>query len=177
MLGTLPAEYGPNAERTCRAPRRKTDPSDSSMKASDLKVQAIRRVPGRPFVKNDPRACKHPPGRPPMGKAIPDLLRWCGAMKCPDQMAVELRKLFNLPANTPLTVEQATIMRARLEALKGSNQHLAFVAERTEGKAIDRLSVEGATMTIVETIIDGGSQTENNKAAPDAPAPGAKPTP
>ena len=137
------------------------------MSGSNIKQQEIRKGKpwGKPFVKGDPRICKHPAGRPPMGKAIPDLLRWVGAMACPETMAVELRKLFGLPANTPLNVEQATIMRARLEALKGGHQHLEFVATRTEGKAVDRVSIEGTMLTIVETLVDGG--TEQGAPAPE----------
>jgi hypothetical protein len=75
-----------------------------------------------------------------------------------------MRRIFGLPPTEPLTVNQATALRCRLEALKGSHQHLQFIADRTEGKAPERLAIEGGAIAVVEEIVDGRQ---------GAPAPGA----
>jgi hypothetical protein len=123
-----------------------------------------RKPGGRPFVKGDPRIKPNRNGRPPAKRCIPDLLRWSGDLPAPEALVAEMRRIFGLPPTEPLTVNQATALRCRLEALKGSHQHLQFIADRTEGKAPERLAIEGGAIAVVEEIVDGRQ---------GAPAPGA----
>ena len=105
--------------------------------------------------KDDPRRCVHPPGRPPIAKCIPDLLRWSGGLQAPNQFVEKIRKFFNLPENTMITVDQACILRSRMEAMNGDANHLKFWAERAEGKVTDKLELSGgAKLEIVEEIVD-----------------------
>lgn len=96
----------------------------------------------------------NPAGRKPIGKSIPDLLRWAGDQKTPEQLAAKMRSVYNLPPTMPLTVEQTTALVVYANALKGSIQHIQFIADRTEGKVKDVLAVQsGDSMTVVEEII------------------------
>jgi hypothetical protein len=53
-----------------------------------------------------------------------------------------MREFFRIPDDHTLTVDQATILRCRLEAMRGSHQHMQFWSERTEGKVKDVLQIE-----------------------------------
>jgi hypothetical protein len=64
-----------------------------------------------------------------------------------------LRQAFNLPQSYPLTVHEASVLRCWLDALRGSMPHLQFIADRTEGKAPERLSIKGTTLMVVEEIV------------------------
>ena len=100
----------------------------------------------------------NPAGRPPKPKCIPDLLRWSGELEAPEALVAKMRAVFNIPASQKLTVNEATILRSRMEALNGDSRHLAFWAERTEGKTTDRLEVSGGTkLEIVEEIVDANA--------------------
>lgn len=100
----------------------------------------------------------NPKGRPPKPKCIPDLLRWSGELEAPEALVAKMRTVFGIPASQKLTVNEATILRSRMEALNGDSRHLAFWAERTEGKTTDRLEVSGGTkLEIVEEIVDANA--------------------
>ena len=108
--------------------------------------------------KDDPRRCKSPPGRPPAPKCIPDLLRWSGALEAPEALVAKMRTVFGIPAEKKLTVDEATILRCRMEALNGDAKHLLFWAERTEGKTTDKLEIAGGQrLEIVEEIVDANA--------------------
>ena len=100
----------------------------------------------------------NPTGRPKLVKTIPDLLRWSGALDAPEALVAKMRGVFNIPPEEKLTVDQATILRSRMEALNGDSRHLAFWAERTEGKTTDRLEIAGGQrLEIVEEIVDANA--------------------
>jgi hypothetical protein len=81
----------------------------------------------------------NPKGRPSKPKCIPDLLRWAGGLKCPENMAATMRVMFGVKGD--LTVEQALILRSIAAGLKGDIKHIEFWAERTEGKSVQPLDV------------------------------------
>lgn len=100
----------------------------------------------------------NPNGRPPAPKCIPDLLRWSGALEAPEALVAKMRGVFRIPEKEKLTVDQACILRSRMEAMNGSAQHLAFWAERSEGKVKDTLAIEGGQrLEIVEEIVDANA--------------------
>jgi hypothetical protein len=100
----------------------------------------------------------NPAGRKPNVKTISDLLRWSGELEAPEQLVEKMRKVFGIAPDVRLTVDQATILRCRIEALQGDARHLQFWAERTEGKIRETLKLEGGqSLTIVEEIVDGGT--------------------
>ena len=111
--------------------------------------------PGRPFTgRGDPRNGRSP-GRPPAPRCIADLLRWAGALQAPEKLCEEMRRVFGIPADQPLTVDQATILRVRVDALRGESRAVEFWADRTEGRAPETLHREGgAVMEIVEEIVE-----------------------
>ena len=100
----------------------------------------------------------NPNGRPPTAKCIPDLLRWSGALIAPESLVSKMRQVFEIPEHTQLTVDQACILRSRMEAMNGSVQHLEFWANRTEGKVRDVIALEGGQrLEIVEEIVDANA--------------------
>ena len=113
-------------------------------------------VRGKPFSKgDDPRRAVGLGGRPPAPKCIADLLRWSGSLAAPAELCAKMRAAFDIPEDQPLTVDQATILRCRVEALKGSHPHLQFWADRTEGKVKDTLALEGGVaLAVVEEIVE-----------------------
>jgi hypothetical protein len=121
------------------------------MDASDKNENKTRDKNLVKFKKGNPGG----PGRPPIAKCIPDLLRWSGGLQAPNQFVEKIRKFFNLPENTMITVDQACILRSRMEAMNGDANHLKFWAERAEGKVTDKLELSGgAKLEIVEEIVD-----------------------
>jgi len=70
-----------------------------------------------------------------------------------------MREFFRIPDDHTLTVDQATILRCRLEAMRGSHQHMQFWSERTEGKVKDTLALEGGVaLAVVEEIVEAKTQ-------------------
>ena len=100
----------------------------------------------------------NPAGRKPIGKSIPDLLRWAGKQRSPEQLAEKMRAVYNLPSTTPLTVEQTTALVVYANAMKGSIQHIQFIADRTEGKVKDVLDIteNAVKLRIVEEVVRVG---------------------
>jgi len=100
----------------------------------------------------------NPAGRPRIGKTIPDLLRWAGKQRSPEQLAAKMRAVYNLPPDMPLTVEQTTALVVYANAMKGSIQHIQFIADRTEGKVKDVLDIteNAVKLRIVEEVVRVG---------------------
>jgi hypothetical protein len=100
----------------------------------------------------------NPKGRPPVAKCIPDLLRWSGGLTAPEELVSKMRKVFGIKDSEKITVDQACILRSRMEAMNGDARHLAFWAERTEGKTTDKLEIAGGQrLEIVEEIVDANA--------------------
>lgn len=79
-----------------------------------------------------------------------------------------MRRVFGIPADQPLSVDQATILRVRLEALRGNVKHVEFWADRTEGRAPETIHLEGGTMLeVVEQIVEAPTTTPTIVATPD----------
>jgi hypothetical protein len=94
-----------------------------------------------PFVKGDPRICKHPPGRPPAIRCIADILRRIGHEKAPEALQEAMRKAFGL--TKPITMEEAALRRVYIDACKGDMKAVEFIANRTEGASVQRIMNEG----------------------------------
>ena len=117
-------------------------------------INECKKVRGVPFKKgDDPRRNPCPPGRPPNIKTIPDLLRWSGSLDAPDALVAKMRAIFKIPDDQPLTVEEAIILRSRMEAMNGSIQHIVWQADREEGKVSERLEVKGSSSIDFDSIV------------------------
>lgn len=68
----------------------------------------------------------NPKGRPKKGSAIADILNEIGK----ETIEVDGRKI---------TKREAVMKKVYAEAIKGNNWAVQFIADRTEGKAIDRI--------------------------------------
>ena len=96
----------------------------------------------------------NPAGRPKMGHAIADLLRWAENLKAPEGLESRMREIYELPEEEPLTVKQVVILASMLQAMKGDRAHIQFWAERTEGRMPETLNVEQQNkMVVVEEIV------------------------
>jgi len=110
----------------------------------DADKQPKNKLKGKPFTKGH---SGNPNGRPPKLKCIPDLLRWASKLKCPDNTAMAMCKLFDI--EPPITVEQALVLRSVVEGLKGNVNHLEFWAERTEGKPTQPIDLNAEQPLVV----------------------------
>lgn len=114
----------------------------------------------------------NPKGRAPAIKTIPDLLRWSGALQAPSVVVAKMREVYGLSPDTELTVDQACILRSRIEAMNGCAKHLQFWAERTEGKSIDTLRLEdGRQLEIVTNVIRKHSTSDAGRSPVPAKLP------
>ena len=80
-------------------------------------------VTGKGFM---PGQSGNPGGRPKKGSAIADILNEIGSE------TVELN-------GQTITKREAVLRKVYAEAVKGNNWAVQFIADRTEGKAIDRI--------------------------------------
>ena len=85
----------------------------------------------------------NPKGKPKGAKSIPDFLRRSGGWKCPDGFLENLKKHFGDDLIDSLTIDQATLMQVRLDALKGNSWAVGFIADRTEGKVANEHKIGG----------------------------------
>jgi hypothetical protein len=98
---------------------------------------------------NDPR--RNTRGRGRQALQIPDLLRRIGEDKLPAEIAGKLPEHIR----SSKTMLQALMRATYLRALQGESWAVQFVAERTEGKVKDVLSLEGGQrLEITEEIVD-----------------------
>ena len=133
----------------------------------DMQLNGKRKAPKTAWTK-ETRPVGVGAGRPKAVHCIPDLLRWAGALNAPEALVAKMRTTFNIPADKPLTIDQATILRSRLEALGGDIQHLEFWAKRTEGNVTDRLKVDGAGLEIAiyERIVEADDAQDAGNTTP-----------
>lgn len=82
---------------------------------------------------------RNPAGRKPKAKTIPDVLRRLGKEKIPTKIADEMIKMF--PDASNMTMFEAIMRMTYLQAFKGQAWALQFIAERTEGKITQPISV------------------------------------
>ena len=93
----------------------------------------------------------NPHGRPKGIKTIPDMLREIGNRPVDDVLLAKLHAKYG-PAHNPKTLHEAMLMAARVDAAQGDEHARVFIAERTEGKVIDRLDVSDVTPTKIEFV-------------------------
>lgn len=99
------------------------------------------KIRGRPFTKNDPRICKKQTGRPPAPRCIADILRKILAEPAPEKLQAKMQEVFGL--TKPITLHEAWLRNQVYLATKGDARATEFVANRTEGSAVLRVSNEG----------------------------------
>ena len=116
----------------------------------------------------------NPSGRTKKKHCIPDLLRWAGEHRCPPELIAKMTQVFGLKRAQPLTVHQAIALRVCMEALNGDIKAAQFIAERTEGKVLDRMLLDTtAAGPLVQVIsqaqADAQAKTPETPEAPKGP--------
>ena len=93
--------------------------------------------------KGNPRWVKgvsaNPLGRPKKVKCIPDILRKIGDMIAPEDIQDKMRLRFH--SKDKLTMQQAVLMLTYDLAAHGTEWAVEFIAERTEGKAVQAFDI------------------------------------
>lgn len=103
----------------------------------------------KPF---QPGKSGNPKGRPPKVKCIPDILKRITDEELPPSMRAKMQALY--PDMQDATFLEAIMRVVVSRAIRGDSWAVQFIAERTEGKVTDVLSVQrGDTVTVVEEII------------------------
>jgi len=109
--------------------------------------------------KGNPRWVKgvsaNPLGRPKKVKCIPDILRKIGDMIAPKDIQDKMRLRFH--SKDKLTMQQAVLMLTYDLAAHGTEWAVEFIAERTEGKAVqafDIISDPGPLVQILNVVKD-----------------------
>ncbi len=93
----------------------------------------------KPFKKGQ---SGNPKGRPKKGSAIADILNSIG-----DESVI-------MKDGKPITKREAVLRKIYSEAIKGSMAAVNFIADRTEGKALDRVhqTIDGEYSIILDDI-------------------------
>jgi len=104
----------------------------------------------------------NPKGRPKGIKTIPEMLREIGDRPVDDVLLAKLHAKYG-PAHNPKTLHEAMLMAAAKDAAQGDEHARTFIAERTEGKVSDHLTMEDITPTkiVFEEVLVGGQVVAN----------------
>ncbi len=113
------------------ADKKSNNPVDKQFKNSRIK-----NLKGKGFKPGQSGNLK---GRPKKGFAIADILNATGDIKAPTDLTKIIRDALDLK-NKPLTMREAMLMMAYLQAIKGDRDARNFISDRTEGKALERIS-------------------------------------
>ena len=92
----------------------------------------------------------NPKGRPKGGKNIPSMLKKVGDTLIPEDVEIEMRKIFNFKQR--MTMREAVWMRIYHLAAKGSIQAAELIAEREEGKPIQSLNLSSPPGPLIQII-------------------------
>ena len=95
----------------------------------------------------------NPAGRPKKKYCIPDILEKIGKEKTDSKIEKGLRKMFNIPKDKKLTNLDVVLYRIYSDALKGKPHAVQFLADRTEGKAIQSIEINAIKNEDLELII------------------------
>ena len=97
-------------------------------------------------------------GRPVTKLCIPDILKKIGKQEIHENLEESARAMFNIPDGDKLTNLEVVMYKVYFDALKGKEHAILFIANRTEGKALDHIE------STVETLFD----MDKLKGLPDA---------
>jgi len=86
----------------------------------------------------------NPKGRPPKVRCIPDILDKIGAETVPESLIPKVRELFPTLASATMTLHEAVLRMTYVRALQGEAWAVQFIADRTEGRALERAAVAHA---------------------------------
>ena len=92
----------------------------------------------------------NPLGRPKKIKCIPDILRKIGDMIAPEDIQNKMRHRFH--SKEKLTMQQAVLMMTYDLAAHGTEWAVEFIAERTEGKAVQIMDVATTNGPLVQIL-------------------------
>jgi len=85
----------------------------------------------------------NPSGRKPMTRNIPGILRKIGQEEPPDQILTKMKKMF--PRVRNMTFLEAVQRYVYIFALKGDSWAVQYIADRTEGKPVQKIEVDTET--------------------------------
>lgn len=113
---------------------------------------------GRPFQKGNHAS----PGRPKNALLIPDVLRAIGNEPVPPVLLAQLQASWG-PDFRPANMREAALRVTYAQYAKGDPAARQFVAERTEGKVVEKMQVEDTTPTkiVFEEVLVGGQVVAN----------------
>lgn len=113
---------------------------------------------GRPFQKGN----RASPGRPKNALLIPDVLRAIGNEPVPPVLLAQLQASWG-PDFKPANMRDAALRVTYAQYAKGDPAAREFVANRTEGKVSDHLTMEDVTPTkiVFEEVLVGGQVVAN----------------
>lgn len=94
--------------------------------------------------------CPNPLGRPKKIKCIPDILARIGKMIAPEDIQEKMRKRYR--SKEKLTMQQAVLMMTYDLAAHGTEWAVEFIAERTEGKAIQSMNITTPAGPLIQII-------------------------
>ena len=78
-------------------------------------------------------------GRPKGTTSIPDLLRRIGEEDIPEELKDVLKKQFNPDDVDNMNMQEAILRTTYMYAISGKPWAVQFIADRTEGKALERI--------------------------------------
>jgi len=114
----------------------------------------------------------NPKGRPKGSRSISDYLRRFGELDTPEQLREKMRAMFPQVARKgdKFTMEEALWLSAYVHAIKGESWAFNFIADRTEGKAVQPTK-DLTESKDVEIVIGGRPFRVNNNHDTDAETP------
>lgn len=92
----------------------------------------------------------NPLGRPKKIKCIPDILARIGKMIAPEDIQEKMRKRYR--SKDKITMQQAVLMMTYDLAAKGTEWAVEFIAERTEGKAVQSMNITTPSGPLIQII-------------------------
>ena len=130
---------------------------DQSVNQSEPKRQpASNLLAGNPAWKKKGKS-PNPKGKPKGLKSIKTILEHFGKFSVPEKILKEIQNTF--PQTKKMNMNEAIYFKAYTEALKGEEWAIAFIADRTEGKALQTIKTEGP---IINNTFVADKRTKEN---------------
>jgi hypothetical protein len=106
----------------------------------------------------------NPGGRPKGVKSLKALIEKFGKREAPEELLTKIRMLF--PAIRKISLKEAVILRTLVEAVSGESWAVQFIADRTEGKAVDQTTLEmESRMAAIEERLSSLGQDRSGRNA------------
>ena len=87
-----------------------------------------------------PGVSGNPKGRKKKGNAIADVINNISLKKAPEYLIDKAKTMMEITHKKPLNMLEVLMITTYIEAIKGDSAARNFIAERTEGKALERIT-------------------------------------